>query len=93
MDELLDGLHTCRLGQIGVESSQRRPQVAPQHHLTLAVAAKRAMRPEGFLVPGVHAVPAEHIVQILGKGLLDQAILAVDIGDHYRAVPLQYGYY
>jgi hypothetical protein len=44
------------------------------------------MRPEGFLVPGVDAFPAERIVQILGEGLLDQAILAVDVGDHCRAI-------
>ena len=44
------------------------------------------MRPEGLVVPGVDAVPAEHIMQILGKGLLDQAVLAVDVGDHRRAI-------
>jgi hypothetical protein len=67
--KLLDDLLTGRLGQSGIEPSQRCPQVAYQHHLTLASAAKRAVRPEGLLVPGVDAVPAEHIVQILGKGV------------------------
>jgi hypothetical protein len=35
----------------------------------------------------------ERVVQILGKGLLDQAVLAVDDGDHRRAVLLHYFYY
>jgi hypothetical protein len=45
-------------------------------------------------LPGRHRVSPhgnaghlERIVQIRGKDLLDQAILAVDIGDHRRATP------
>src|SRR5262249_9422695 len=86
--KVLNGLLTSRLRQGVGESGTRRPQVTHYHHLTLAVAAKRAVRPEGLVVPGVDAVPAEHIVQILGEGLLDQAVLAVDVGDHYRAICL-----
>jgi hypothetical protein len=47
------------------------------------------VRPEGLVVPGVDTVLAEHIMEILSKGLLDQAVLAVDVGDHCRTVPLR----
>jgi hypothetical protein len=46
-------------------------------------------------LPGSHRVSPhgnaghlERIVQIRGKGLLDQAVLAVDVGDHRRAILL-----
>jgi hypothetical protein len=44
-------------------------------------------------LPGSHRVSPdgnaghlERVVQILGKGLLDQAVLTVDVGDHCRAL-------
>jgi hypothetical protein len=38
--------------------------------------------------PHGHAGHLERIVQIRGKGLLDQAVLAVDVSDHYCAILL-----
>jgi hypothetical protein len=50
-------------------------------------------------LPGSHRVSPngnaghlERVVQIRGKGLLDQAVLAVDVGDHRRAILLYDGY-
>ena len=56
--ELLDGLLARRFGQIGIETGQRRAQVAHQHRLALVRATERAIRTEGLGVVGVDAVPA-----------------------------------
>jgi hypothetical protein len=43
--------------------------------------------------PNGNAEHLERIVQILGKGLLDQMVLAVDVSDYCRhAIPLYYCY-
>ena len=80
--QLLDGLLARRCRQVRVEPLQRRPQVAHQHHIPLGRAPQRALRPERLLVVGVDALPAEHLLQMLGEGLLDQPVFAVDVGDH-----------
>ena len=45
-------------------------QVAGQHHLASVGPPERAGRAEGFVVPGVDALPAEDLVQMLGNGRL-----------------------
>ena len=42
--------------------------------------AQRAARPEGLVVPGVDALPAEHLLQVSAKVCLHQPVFAVDVG-------------
>jgi hypothetical protein len=79
-DELLDRL-LARLGRkIGIQPRDGRPQVPHQHHLALGCPAKGAVRPEGLGVVGIDALPAENLLQVVGEGLLDQPVFAVDVG-------------
>ena len=82
---VLDG----RGRQARVEPLQRRAQVAGQHRFPGVGAAEGAVRPEGLLVPGVDAVPAEHPFKMFGKGRLHQTILAVDGRHRHRVRPSQ----
>ena len=38
--------------------------------------------PEHLLIVGIDALPSEHLLQVLGKGLLNQPVFAVDVGNH-----------
>ena len=80
--ELLDRLLARRFRQVRIQARQRRAQVAHQHHVALGRPAQRALRPEGLGVVGVDALPAEPVAQVVGEGLLDQPVFAVDVGDH-----------
>ena len=59
--ELLHGLGDGFRRQLRVEPPQRRSQVPCQHHLARVGPSKRATRPEGFIVPGIDALPAQSI--------------------------------
>ena len=78
--QLDDGVFNGRAWQLRVEFDQRRAQVAHQHHVALAGAAQRAGGAKSFLIPGIDAVPAQHLLQMLGKGGLHQTVFAVDVG-------------
>jgi hypothetical protein len=82
------------LRQSRVEPFQRRPQIAHQHHLAFAGAPQRTRictsGAEAFLVPGIDAVPAQHLFQMLGKGRLNQTVFAVDVGVSHRVYWLVY---
>ncbi len=69
-----------RRRQRRVELYQCGPQIEYQHHLALAGTAQRAVGTEGLLVPGIDALPAQHLFQVIGKGCLNQAVFAVDVG-------------
>ena len=79
--QLLDGLLAGRFRDVRVQPRERRAQVAHQHDVPLGRATERAVRPEGLRVVGVDTLPAEHLFQMLGEGLLDQPVLAVDVGE------------
>lgn len=79
--ELLDRLLQRRFRQVAVEAGQRRTQVTNQHNLTFVRAAQGSVWPEGLRVVGVNALPSEHLLQMVGKGLLDQPVFAIDVGD------------
>ena len=85
--ELLDGLLARRFRKVRVQPRQRRPQVAHQHHVALRRPAQRSLRPEGLGVVGVDALPAEPIAEVVREGLLDEPVLAVDVGDHPASAP------
>ena len=66
--------------QSGIEFDQCGAQVALEHGFAGVGAAQRAVRAEGFLIPGVDAVPTQHLFQMFGEGGLDQPVFAVDVG-------------
>ena len=78
--QLADRLFNGARWQKWVEFGQRRPQVTYQHHVTFTGTAQRTGGTEGFLVPGVNAVPTENFFQMLRKGGLYQTVFAVDVG-------------
>ena len=59
-------------------SAARRSRVSTTSRV--AGAAQRAVRAEGFLVPGIDALPAQRLFQMLGEGRLNQPVFAVDVG-------------
>ena len=65
------------LRSLRVQSRYRTPQVANKHDLSGVAAPQRTVWPEALLVPGVNAVPAELVVQVVGNGLVDQSTLTV----------------
>ncbi len=79
--DLLDRLFAGGFRKIRIQALQRRPQVTNQHDLALGGSPQRSMRPEGLRVVGVDAVPAKDLLQMVGEGLLDQPVFAVDVGE------------
>ena len=79
--QLLDGLLPGRLRDVRVQPRERGAQVANQHDVPLRRATERAVRPEGLRLVGVDALPAEHLFEMLGEGLLDQPVFAVDVAE------------
>ena len=79
------GVVDGRGGKLRVQSCQRRPQVAGQHRFLGIGTTEGAAPPEGLLVPGVDAIPAQHLSEMLGEGRLHQPIFAVD-GRHRHGV-------
>ena len=73
--------------QLGVQPFQCRAQIAGQHRLLGIGAAEGAIGSEGLLVPGIDAVPAEHMFKMFGKGRLSQPVLAVDGRYRHRVRP------
>src|SRR5437763_464054 len=77
-DEVLDDVERPVLRQ-HVQLRQGLAQLAPQHRVAFAVAAQVAGRTEGLVVPGIGALPAERVVEVVGERLLDETVLAVDV--------------
>ena len=73
--------------QVGVEPLHRPAQVPGQHRFPGVGATEGAVRPEGLLVPGVDAVPAEHPFKMLGERRLHQPVFAVDRRYGHRVRP------
>ena len=84
VDDLVDGLR----GEFRVEFFDGGAQVTGQYNLGGVTASECAVGSEGFLIPGIDAVPAQHVVQMSGEGLLDQAVFAVDVGDGHWTLPI-----
>ena len=80
--QFLHGLLAGGFGEVRVEALEGGAEVADEDDFALAVATEGAGRAERFVVEGVNALPAEGIMQVIGKGLLDQAVFAVDVSDH-----------
>ena len=80
---VLDG----RSRQVGIEPFQRRAQVAGQYCLFGIGAAQRTARPQSLSVPGIHALPPQRPLQMLGEGRLHQPVLAVDGRHRQRLSP------
>ena len=80
--QFLNGLFARGFGEVRVEALQGGAEVAGEDDFALAGAAEGAGGAEGFVVVRVKAFPAEDIMQVIGKGLLDQAVFAIDVGCH-----------
>lgn len=80
--QLLDGLFASRFRQVGIEAFQRGAEVADKHHVAIAAATQGAVGSKSLVIVGVNALPAVDIAQMIGKGLLDQPVFAVDVSDH-----------
>lgn len=89
--ELLDRLLPRRLRNARVKPGQRRAQIPHQHSLAFGRAAQGSVRPERLRVVGVDALPADRLLQMLGEGLLDQPVLAVNVGDQMGFPPFLTG--
>ena len=87
-DDFLDGLFARQLRKTWVQVHKRCPQVAHQHHVALRRPTERSLRPKDLGVVGVEALPPEIIAEMVREGLLDQSVLAVDVGDHGAGVPI-----
>ena len=60
-----------------------RPRPGCEEALTDLVRNHLApLRAEGLVIPCVDALPAQLVSQVIGEGLLDKPVLAVDVGDH-----------
>ena len=78
--DFLDRLRAGRFRKVRVQTRKRRPQVPNQHHLALGGSSQCPVMPEGLRVVGVDAVPAKDLLQMVGEGLLDKPVFAVDVG-------------
>ena len=80
--QFLHGLFAGGFGELRVEALQGGAEVADENDFALAGATEGAGWAEGLFIVGVDAFPAEDTMQVVRKGLLDQAVFAVDVGDH-----------
>ena len=83
--ELGYGLLSRSGRQVGVQPLDGGAEIAHQHDLTFGSPAQGAGGAEDLGVIGVETLPAQRVAQMVGEGLLDQAIFAVDVGDGHRA--------
>ena len=72
----------CAVGDVWIQTRERRTQIRKHHDVALCGPAQRASMPEDFRVVGVGAIAAEPLLQMVGKGPLDQPVLGLDVGDH-----------
>jgi hypothetical protein len=80
--ELAQGVVVGRIRQARVQRREPLPQHPGQHHLALRAAPEQAIGAEVLVVEGVHRLPAELLLQVLGGGLLDQGVFGVGGGAH-----------
>ena len=48
-----------------------------EHDILVLVTPERSASAESFLVPRVNVLPTELVFQVVGEGLLDEAVFAV----------------
>ena len=68
--QFFDRLLACRFRQFRIQARERRPQIANQDDFTFRHPAECSLRPESLRFVGIHAVPAERMLQILSEGFL-----------------------
>ena len=69
-------------GQARIERHQPLPQRALQHDVPVRRAAEQAVGPEILVVVGVDRRPAELLLQVVRRGLLNEGVLGVGSGGH-----------
>ena len=75
--DLAHGIVVGRIRQARIQLHQFLAQRACQHHLAVRGTAQQAVRSEVLVVVGVHRLPAELLLQVLGSGLLDEGVFGV----------------
>ena len=73
--------------QFRVQAFERQLEVAGENDIAGIGAPKGSLRPETLVVPGIDAVPAKLVLQMLRESGLDQPVLAVDVGHCHRTLP------
>ena len=68
--------------QARIQRRQPLPQRALQHDVAVRRAAEQAVGPEVLVVVGVDRRPAELLLQVVRRGLLDEGVLGVGSGSH-----------
>ena len=63
--------------QARVEALQGGQHLAAQHHLGILAAAQQAVLAKVFVVLGKHGLPAERLLQQLGRRRLDQQVFGI----------------
>ena len=86
LDDGADGVVDGFAGQAGVERIERRSEVAREHHLFFAGPAQRPVRSEGLGVVAIKRVPSEPLFEVLGGGLLDEGVFAIEHRAHRVSV-------
>lgn len=82
-DDLTDGFLISHGRKTGVQLLDSRPQGAGQHDLTIRCLTQQTVRPEIFVVVGVHRLPAKLLLQVPGGDLLDQGVFGIGDGCHF----------
>ena len=82
LSKLGDGIFDGLRGQMAVDAEEGVAEVAGEDHFAGIGAAQGSGEAEGFLVPGVDAIPAELLFEVSGEGGLDEAVFGVDAGNH-----------
>ena len=86
LDDGADGVVDRFARQARIERIERLAKIAREEHLFLAGPAQRPVRPEGLGVVGVDRLPSEPRFEVLGRGLLDEGVFAVERRAHRVSV-------
>ena len=78
LDDGANGVVDGFARQARIERIECLVEVAREHHLFFTGAAQRPVRPEGLCVAGVDRVPAESFLEVVGGGLLDERVFAIE---------------
>ena len=82
LDDGADGVVDRFARQARVERTERLAEVAREHGFLLAGPAQHPVRSEGLGMVGVDRLPVERLLEVLGGGLLDESVFAVERRAH-----------
>jgi hypothetical protein len=71
-----------------IEPGDCLTKIAPQNSVADTIATKHPSQAKSLVVPGIKALPAELVVQVVCNGLLDKTIFVVNICDCHLAIEI-----